>query len=461
MALTPMPEVLAALRAGKPVIVADDESRENEGDAILAAELATPEWIAWMVRNTSGFLCAPMTPPRAAALGLPPMVERNEDSLRTAYTITVDASSGVTTGISAADRAHTLRSLADPASTPASFIRPGHVLPVVAVAGGVRQRAGHTEATTDLLTLAGLTPVGVIGEIVRDDGSMARMPDLIALGERDGLPVTTIAAMIVWLDAADEAARVPSAAPDAAAPTPAATTQVRRALVTPAAAADPAASAAASASAASATAVARALPGVADRVQFQVETVVPTIHGAFRFRAYHDLVTGADHLAVISGMPPTANALVRVHSECLTGEAFGSLKCECGPQLDASLDLIARHGGVVVYLRGQEGRGIGLINKLRAYRLQEDGLDTLDANLALGLAVDSRDYTAAAAILTDLGIESVRLLTNNPDKVSQLEAHGIAVTEREPLIVGHSEANAAYLDAKRDRMGHLFPVKAG
>ncbi|UFS57801.1 GTP cyclohydrolase II [Subtercola endophyticus] len=471
MALTPMPEVLAALRAGKPVIVADDETRENEGDAILAAELATPEWIAWMVRNTSGFLCAPMTPPRAAALGLPPMVERNEDSLRTAYTITVDASEGVTTGISAADRAHTLRSLADPASTPASFIRPGHVLPVVAVEGGVRRRGGHTEATTDLLTLAGLTPVGVIGEIVLDNGSMARMPDLIALGERDGLPVTTIAALIVWLDAADEAARVPSAAPDAAAASPAATAPSAAALQpsvapTPAAAAPAetattAASAAASNPAAAATGAPSALPGIADRVQFQVETVVPTIHGAFRFRAYHDLVTGADHLAVISGTPPTADALVRVHSECLTGEAFGSLKCECGPQLDASLDLIARHGGVVVYLRGQEGRGIGLINKLRAYRLQEDGLDTLDANLALGLAVDSRDYTAAAAILVDLGIESVRLLTNNPDKVSQLEAHGIAVTKREPLIVGHTEANAAYLETKRDRMGHLFPVNAG
>jgi GTP cyclohydrolase II/3,4-dihydroxy-2-butanone 4-phosphate synthase len=528
MALSSIPEVLDALRAGKPVIVADDENRENEGDAILAAELASPQWIAWMVRNTSGFLCAPMTTARAAALGLPPMVVRNEDSLRTAYTITVDASSGVTTGISASDRAFTLRALADPASTPSSFIRPGHVLPVVAVDGGVRQRGGHTEATTDLLKLAGLTPVGVIGEIVADDGSMARMPGLLALGQRDGLPVTTIAALIEWLDAADAVASPEQLAPSAAAAaggsgygrstsagdsladssaelivpgstarsasastaratasaaalaalnsasTPAAVTASAAApaalnsasapaAVTASAPAPaalkPARTPAAFHSAPSAAHVAAAPPGVADRVQFQVETVVPTIHGAFRFRAYHDLVTGADHLAVISGNPGRDDALVRVHSECLTGEAFGSLKCECGPQLNAALDLIAEHGGVVVYLRGQEGRGIGLINKLRAYRLQEDGLDTLDANLALGLDVDSRDYTAAAAILDDLGISSVRLLTNNPDKVEQLERHGITVAAREPLIVGEGAANAAYLDTKRDRMGHLFPAR--
>ncbi|MEA9984480.1 GTP cyclohydrolase II [Subtercola sp. RTI3] len=425
MTLSSIPDVLQALRAGKPVIVADDEGRENEGDAILAAELATPEWIAWMVRNTSGFLCAPMTAARAAALGLPPMVERNEDSLRTAYTITVDASSGVTTGISAADRGHTLRALADPGSTPASFIRPGHVLPVVAVEGGVRQRPGHTEATVDLLKLAGLTPVGVIGEIVIDDGSMARLSDLIALGERDDLPVTTIAAMIEWLDALDLAEATGS---DAVAghggsghPEPAAHAND-------------------------------------SRVEFEVETVVPTVHGSFRFRAYHDRVTGSDHLAVVAGDPSAPGALVRVHSECLTGEAFGSLKCECGPQLDAALELIAQNGGVVVYLRGHEGRGIGLINKLRAYRLQEDGLDTLDANLALGLAADARDYGAAAAILDELGLTSIRLLTNNPEKVRQLEEHGITVNQREPLVVGQGTANTAYLNTKRDRMGHLLPA---
>ncbi|MDF2443804.1 MAG: 3,4-dihydroxy 2-butanone 4-phosphate synthase / cyclohydrolase [Subtercola sp.] len=405
MTLSTMPEVLDALRAGRPVIVADDEDRENEGDAILSAELATPEWIAWMVRHTSGFLCAPMTVARAAELGLPPMVEQNQDARRTAYTITVDASEGVTTGISAHDRAHTLRALADGAATPASFIRPGHVLPVVAVDGGVRQRPGHTEASVELLLLAGLVPVGVIGEIVSDDGSMARMPELLQLGEREGLPVTTIAALVEWLDLIG---------PAPVAPAPA-------------------------------------------RVTFEVETVVPTIHGSFRFRAYHDNETKTDHLAVVSGDPHAEGALIRVHSECLTGEAFGSLKCECGPQLDAALSMIAARGGAVIYLRGHEGRGIGLLNKLRAYRLQEDGLDTLDANTAQGLPVDGREYGAAAAILSDLGLDRVRLLTNNPDKVHQLEALGITIAEREPLIVGRGGSNAGYLDTKRDRMGHLLP----
>ncbi|RFA08382.1 bifunctional 3,4-dihydroxy-2-butanone-4-phosphate synthase/GTP cyclohydrolase II [Subtercola boreus] len=405
MTLSSMPEVLAALRAGRPVIVADDEDRENEGDAILSAELASPEWIAWMVRHTSGFLCAPMTVARAAELGLPPMVEQNQDARRTAYTITVDASSGVTTGISAHDRAHTLRALADGAATPASFIRPGHVLPVVAVDGGVRQRPGHTEASVELLRLAGLVPVGVIGEIVSADGSMARMPELLQLGEDEDLPVTTIAALIEWLDAIG--------------PAPVAATGAR--------------------------------------VTFEVETVVPTIHGSFRFRAYHDAETKTDHLAILSGDPHAEGALVRVHSECLTGEAFGSLKCECGPQLDAALDLIAERGGAVIYLRGHEGRGIGLLNKLRAYRLQEDGLDTLDANTVQGLPADGREYGAAAAILADLGLDRIRLLTNNPDKVHQLEDLGIVVAERQPLVVGRGGANSAYLDTKRDRMGHLLP----
>ncbi|RFA22579.1 GTP cyclohydrolase II [Subtercola boreus] len=406
MSLASIPEVLEALRAGRPVIVADAENRENEGDAILAAELASPEWIAWMVRHTSGFLCAPMTASRAAELELPPMVVRNEDSLRTAYTVTVDASTGVTTGISASDRAHTLRTLASGTASPSSFIRPGHVLPVVAVEGGVRQRAGHTEATVDLLKLAGLVPVGVIGEVVADDGSMERLPGLLALGEREGLPVTTIEALLTWLSELD--------AP--------------RAAVEP-----------------------------SPRVTFEVETRVPTIHGSFEFRAYHDQVTGADHLAIVSGDPSVAGALVRVHSECLTGEAFGSLKCECGPQLDAALDLIAEHGGVVVYLRGHEGRGIGLLNKLRAYRLQEDGLDTIDANTALELPVDARDYGSAAAILRDLGLGNIHLLTNNPEKVRQLQAHGIGVSTQEALIVGRTPANERYLDTKRDRMGHLLP----
>jgi 3,4-dihydroxy 2-butanone 4-phosphate synthase/GTP cyclohydrolase II len=415
-----MTDVLDALRSGRPVIVADAENRENEGDAILAAEFASPEWIAWMVRHTSGFLCAPMTPARADILGLPRMVKRNEDSLRTDYTVTVDASSGITTGISASDRAETLRRLADPSSTPDSFIRPGHVLPVLAVAGGVRVRAGHTEATVDLLTLAGLTPVGVIGEIVADDGEMMRLPGLLALGAESGLPVTTIEALIDYLDGVDAAAF------DAGIPLDAIVADPERG-------------------------------GEQPRVTFEVETTVPTVHGDFRIRAYHDTRTGYEHLALVSGDPSSPGALVRVHSECLTGEAFGSLKCECGPQLEEALDEVHRHGGAVIYLRGHEGRGIGLLNKLRAYRLQEDGLDTLDANLALGLPADARDYGAAVAILADLGIRSVRLLTNNPDKISQLERNGVVVSERVPLIVGIGSANAAYLATKAGRMGHAIP----
>ncbi len=436
MTLSPIPEVLEALRAGKPVIVSDAADRENEGDAIMSAALATPEWIAWMVRHTSGYLCAPLPGDLADRLALPPMVVNNEDTRRTAYTITVDASSGVTTGISAHDRARTLNLLADPESTPASFIRPGHILPVRAVDGGVRQRAGHTEAAVELMRAAGLAPVGVIGEMIADDGSAMLMDELLATGEREGLPVTTIELLIEWLNEQDGAA-------DTATP-PAASASADPVTVP-----------------ASAEAVAAAarndVPVDAPRVHFEVETTVPTTHGALRMRAYRDLVTGADHVAIVAGDPTAPDALVRVHSECLTGEAFGSLKCECGPQLDASLDLIAEHGGAVVYLRGHEGRGIGLVNKLRAYRLQEDGLDTLDANVALGLPADARDYGAAVAILEDLGATSIRLLTNNPDKVRQLEEHGVTVAERIPLVVGASTFNQKYLDTKRDRMGHVLP----
>lgn len=413
MSLATIPEVLEALRAGKPVIVADDEARENEGDAIMAAEFATQEWIAWMVRHTSGFLCAPMTNAIADKLELPLMTERNQDVRGTAYTISVDAADRTSTGISAADRAHTLRVLADPASTPDRLIRPGHILPLRAVDGGVRERAGHTEAAVDLMLLAGLSPVGVIGEIVADDGEMMRLPGLIELGARDGLPVTTVEALIEWMDEWHTGQALmgsPAQVPETS------------------------------------------------RVEFEVETSLPTDHGVFTVRAYRDRSTGADHVAIIAGHPANdpAGAVVRVHSECLTGEAFGSLKCECGPQLDTALDEIQERGGVVVYLRGHEGRGIGLINKLRAYRLQEDGLDTLDANVALGLPVDARDYGAATAILADLGIDTVRLLTNNPEKVRQLEAHGIRVAERLPLVVGVGAVNTGYLDTKRRRMGHAI-----
>ena len=406
MSLATIPEALEALRAGRPVIVADDENRENEGDVILSAQLATPEWVAWTVRWTSGFLCAPMPADWADRLDLPPMVENNEDARGTAYTVSVDAADRISTGISATDRAHTLNVLADPDSTPTSLIRPGHVLPLRAVDGGVRERAGHTEAAVELTRLAGLAPVGVIGEVVADDGSMMRLPGLQELGAEYDIPVITIEQLIAYLDEHEPC--------------------------------DPATRGAHK-----------------RRVSLRAESLVPTSHGAFRFLAYKDRVTGTDHLAVVSGDLGTA-PLVRVHSECLTGEAFGSLKCECGPQLQAALDAIEQDGGVVIYMRGHEGRGIGLINKLRAYSLQERGLDTVDANLALGLPADARDYAAAAGILADLGVERVRLLTNNSDKVTQLRELGLEIVEQVPLLVGVGPNNHQYLATKRDRMGHII-----
>jgi len=407
MSLSTIEEAIEALRAGRPVIVADDENRENEGDIVLSAELATPEWLAWTIRWSSGFLCAPMPADWADRLDLPPMVAVNEDSRGTAYTVSVDAADRQSTGISASDRAHTLNVLADPGSTPASVIRPGHILPLRAVDGGVRERAGHTEAAVELMRLAGLQPVGAIGEVVADDGSMMRLPGLLEMGEREGIPVITIEQLIAHLDVV-EPQKGPGHAPH------------RR------------------------------------RVSLRAEASVPTAHGSFRFLAYKDRVTGTDHLAIVSGDLTEDAPLVRVHSECLTGEAFGSLKCECGPQLSAALDAIEQRGGVVVYMRGHEGRGIGLINKLRAYSLQERGLDTVDANLALGLPADARDYAAAAGILADLGVERVRLMTNNTDKTDQLRQLGLDIVEQVPLIVGVGPNNHQYLETKRDRMGHII-----
>lgn len=412
MSLASIPAVIDALRAGRPILVADDEGRENEGDVILAAGLATQEWMAWTIRHTSGFLCAPMTNEIADQLELPLMTEVNQDVRRTAYTVTVDAADRITTGISAADRTHTARVLANPDATPSMIIRPGHIVPIRAVDGGVRERQGHTEAAVDLLKLAGLHPVAIIGEVVQDDGEMMRLPGLIELAEQEGLLVTTIAELIAYLNEHPDASDVCNGE----------------------------------------------APAELGRVSFEVETNVPTSHGPIRMRAYRDRVTGADHLALVAGeIGP--DALVRVHSECLTGEALGSLKCECGPQLDAALDTISRDGGVVLYLRGQEGRGIGLINKLRAYRLQEDGLDTLDANLALGLPADKRDYGAAAAMLHDLGLDRVRLLSNNPDKAAQLAKYGVTVSEQVPLIVGVGAFNEQYLATKGARMGHIIDAE--
>lgn len=408
--LSTIEQALTALREGKPVLVADDEDRENEGDAILAAELASPEWIAWIVNNTTGYLCVPMDEDRANKLELPVMWANNKDPHSTNYTVTVDATARISTGVSAEDRALTARTLADPAATSASLIRPGHMIPLRAKSGGVLIRGGHTEATVDLLKLAKLTPVGVIGEMVNKDGTMMRLPQLLEVGKKEGLPVITIEQLKQHI-----------------------TDESLQQLMTS--------------------------DELADRVTFAAETNVPTKHGVFRMRGYYDTRTAADHVAIISGNPGSTEVLVRVHSECITGEAFGSLKCECGPQLEFAMDEIAKNpaGGVVLYLRGQEGRGIGLLNKLKAYSLQEQGMDTVDANLALGLPSENREYGAAVAMLRDLGITSVRLMTNNPAKSAFLTEAGIAVTELVPVIVGQAAENANYLQTKRDRMGHQLP----
>ena len=411
MALSTIDAALDALRAGKPVLVADDANRENEGDAIIAAEFVTEAWMAWMVRNTTGFLCAPMEDARANELELPLMLQNNQDPHKTNYTITVDAADRESTGVSAYDRALTARTLADPMSSAESLIRPGHIVPLRAHHHGVLGRPGHTEAAVDLLKLAGLTPVGVIGEMVNEDGSMMRLPELIETGAREELPVITIEQIVEHLKTNDILyAHNPT-----------------------------------------------------NRIRFEAEANVPTTHGNFRLRGYYDIKTTADHVAIIAGNPTGDDVLVRMHSECITGEAFGSLKCECGPQLDFALDKIANDpkGGVVIYLRGQEGRGIGLLNKLKAYALQEQGLDTVEANLALGLPSENREYGAAVSILRDLGVTSVRLMTNNPAKSNFLIDAGIPVNEYVPVITGLARENIGYLETKREKMGHIIgDVKA-
>ncbi|WP_125775895.1 GTP cyclohydrolase II [Antribacter gilvus] len=405
---------LAELRAGRPVLVADDAGRENEVDVVLAASAATAEWVAWTVRHSSGYLCAPLPAGRADELGLPLMVADSEDPRRTAYAVAVDAASGVTTGISAADRARTVRVLADPASGPSDLIRPGHVLPLRAVPGGVLERPGHTEAAVDLARLAGLGEVGVIAELVRDDGGMVRLPEAEALAAREGLVVLSIADLVAWRREHDPVPVVPltSAVPD----------------VVPVA-----------------------------RVRRVAEASLPSEHGELRMVGYRDLVTGAEHVALVPAAGPVG-ALVRVHSECLTGDALGSLRCDCGPQLRAALALVAREGGAVVYVRGHEGRGIGLAQKVAAYALQDGGLDTVEANVALGLPADAREYGAAAAILADLGLGPVTLLTNNPEKVRGLREAGADVVGSRRLEVGLGVHNRGYLKTKKERMGHLLEL---
>ncbi|ACZ30751.1 GTP cyclohydrolase II [Xylanimonas cellulosilytica DSM 15894] len=408
---------LAALADGRPVLVADDLDRESEVDVVLAATHATAAWVAWTVRHSSGYLCAPMPAERADVLDLPLMVADNRDPRRTAYCVSVDAAAGVTTGISAADRARTLRVLADPAATPADLIRPGHVLPLRAVPGGVLERPGHTEAAVDLVRLAGAGEVGVIAELVHDDGTMVRLHQARALAAQHGLELLTIADLARWLR--DAGPVVPTR------PTTGG--------------------------------------GEVPRVVHVAASRLPTEHGEFRLHAFHDLLTGAEHVALVADGAGTAGEhtpWVRVHSECLTGDSFGSLRCDCGPQLRASLRAVAEHGGAVVHLHGHEGRGIGLSAKVAAYALQDQGRDTVEANVDLGLPVDAREYGAAAAILRELGLDRIRLLTNNPLKADGLRAAGIDVVGREPLEVGLGPENEHYLTTKKRSMGHLLRLSS-
>jgi 3,4-dihydroxy 2-butanone 4-phosphate synthase / GTP cyclohydrolase II len=389
---------IADIAAGRPVIVVDDEDRENEGDLIFAAEKATPELIAFMVRYTSGYICVPLTEEDCDRLDLPPMFHTNQDRRGTAYTVTVDAASGVSTGISAADRAHTIRLLSDPDSKPADFTRPGHVVPLRAKEGGVLRRPGHTEAAIDLAVMAGLRPAGVLCEIVsqKDDGDMARRDELEVFAAEHDLALISIADMIAYRRRHES--------------------QVARVA----------------------------------------EARIPTAHGTFRAVGYDSLLDGIEHIALVFGeIGDGEEVLVRVHSECLTGDVFGSLRCDCGPQLDAALEAVASEGrGVVLYMRGHEGRGIGLMHKLQAYQLQDAGADTVDANLALGVPADARDYGTGAQILSDLGVKTMRLLTNNPAKRVGLEGYGLTVVDRVPLSVWPNPENLRYLRTKRDRMGH-------
>jgi 3,4-dihydroxy 2-butanone 4-phosphate synthase/GTP cyclohydrolase II len=391
-------EAVKEIAAGRAVIVVDDEDRENEGDLIFAAQMATTELLAFMVRHTSGFICAPLTEQDADRLDLPPMYHQNQDRRGTAYTVTVDAREGVTTGISAAERAHTIRLLANPATGPSDLSRPGHVVPLRARDGGVLRRAGHTEAAVDLTRLAGLRPAAVLCELVNDDGTMMRVPHLRRFADEHNLAMITIADLITYLRSNER--------------------QVQRAA----------------------------------------QARLPTEYGVFTAVGYKALTDGSDHVAMVYGdIGDGHDVLVRVHSECLTGDVFGSLRCDCGPQLQAALARVAREGrGIVLYMRGHEGRGIGLVRKLQAYQLQDAGRDTVDANLELGLPADARDYGTGAQILVDLGVRTMRLLTNNPAKRAGLEGYGLTVVGREPLPTSPHPENVRYLRTKRDRMGHLL-----
>lgn len=390
-------EAIEDIRQGKMVVVCDDEDRENEGDLTLAAQFATPEAINFMAKEGRGLICLALPPDRCDELGLDLMAAKNESPFETAFTVSIEAREGVTTGISAHDRAHTIQVAIDPGSRPRDLVQPGHVFPLKARPGGVLERVGQTEAAVDLARLAGLNPSGVICEIMNDDGTMARVPDLVPYCERHGLKLITVADLVAYRRQHDK---------------------------------------------------------LVERV---VSTRLPTAFGDFDVVGYRSLIDDKHHVAMVKGEVAGADdVLVRVHSECLTGDVFHSLRCDCGEQLESALAMIEEEGhGVLLYL-AQEGRGIGLLNKLKAYKLQEEGLDTVDANLQLGLPADLRDYGIGAQILTDLGLSSIRILTNNPKKIVGLEGYGLSVTGQVPIQPTPNPHNEAYLRAKRDRMGHTL-----
>ena len=400
MPFTRIEEAIAAVGRGQLVVVVDDDDRENEGDLIMAAEHVTAESIAFMIRHTSGVLCMPVEGSRLDDLRLPLMVVDNTESQRTAFTVSVDARLGTTTGISAADRAATILTILDPATAPDDLTRPGHIFPLRYRDGGVLKRAGHTEASVDLARLAGCAPAGVLAEIVNDDGSMARLPQLEAFAAEHGLVLISIADLVRYRRSREKLVR---------------------------------------------------------RVS---EARIPTRHGDFVAYVFESLLDGVEHLAFVRGdIAGQERVLVRVHSECLTGDVFGSLRCDCGVQLDLALAQVAAEGrGAVLYLRGHEGRGIGLGHKLRAYTLQDEGRDTVEANVELGFPVDSREYGIGSQILVDLGISTMRLMTNNPAKYGGLEGYGLEIVERVPLNVVPNQENIAYLRAKQDKLGHILDL---